>query len=209
MGFARRNASSVKPVLSLNDLMLFVSWFKLQQPFRRFNTCETLMTKAVRGTFMSSTAYSGGSAGLSESSDEELSGSNASRGPFGGFGGFGGLGGGSTLSGGAAALATGACGCCCGGASVVPLFPPDGRRGAALSEEPLVDSRLPEIPCPVAAVSPRNRDRGPPIAPGPVRLAFSSFSGGAQSFFSFHPELTKSSDMGLSAGGCLGANAGV
>merc|ERR1740121_1906599 len=93
IGFPRRNCSNVTPVFSLKDFKLFVSWFKLQQPLSRFSTCETLITIAVRGTFMSSTAYSGGKAGLSDSSEEELSGSNTSSGPFGDRGGFGGFGG--------------------------------------------------------------------------------------------------------------------
>mmetsp|Transcript_101170 Transcript_101170/g.286713 ORF Transcript_101170/g.286713 Transcript_101170/m.286713 type:complete len:255 (-) Transcript_101170:568-1332(-) len=186
--------------------MLLVSWFRLQQPFRRLRTCETLMTKAVRGTFMSSTAYSGGKSGPSDSSDEELSGSRASNGPLGTFGAFGGFGG--SGGGGATTSAT------LDADDRVCSAPPSSKRSPRPVRRPassplltslrLPDSSVPDMPCPTA--SPLNRDRGPP---GPWFRAFSSPSGGAHSFFSFQPEFAKSSDMGRSAGGSLGPNAGV
>mmetsp|Transcript_62923 Transcript_62923/g.177468 ORF Transcript_62923/g.177468 Transcript_62923/m.177468 type:complete len:230 (-) Transcript_62923:39-728(-) len=221
IGFALRKASRDTPVFWLKCLMLFVSWFRLQQPLRRFRTWETLMTKAVRGTFMSSTAYSGGSASPSDSSEDEVSGSRASSGSLRVFGGFAGF------TGGSGWLPSSPGPCCLGARGAPAAAPPlPGSPSNFLPWPPWPSSlRRPSVwspallppgspttsaswPCPaVVAPCARSRERGPlPLAAGGCS---STAGGGAQSFFSFQPDFAKSSEIGRSGGGVRGAKAGV
>mmetsp|Transcript_113594 Transcript_113594/g.253426 ORF Transcript_113594/g.253426 Transcript_113594/m.253426 type:complete len:200 (-) Transcript_113594:64-663(-) len=199
MGFALRNASKVTPVFSLKDLMLFMSWFKLQHPFSRFKTWETLITRAVRGTFMSRTAYSGGMASPSDSPSESVSGSKASSDPLvclAGLGGLDGLLGDSTTGTCATALLPPLRG------PPVPMGPCWGERGGVrvATAVPMVSASVSATPRAPAA----SLERGPAEAPS-VGLA----GAGDQSFLSFQPEFTKSSDIGGLEAGALRAKVEV
>jgi len=137
------------------------------------------MTKAVRGTVMSKTAYSAGKVEPSvDSSDEELSGSKTSNGPFGilDFLVFGGLDG-----------------------SLPPAPGPSSRKSsfascASLSAPAPKPADMPLMPfC-----------KGEP-GPG-FRASFCPADGGAHNFLSAQPEFTKASVIGrLAAGGGRGA----
>lgn len=208
LGFARKNCSNVTPVFSLKALSVLASWFKLQQPLRRLSTWDTLITSAVRGTFKSSTAYSGGMAPEAPSdSSELLSGSSTSKGFRGARGGFGGRG--SEVGAGAASAALApapASGPTAAGGSVPQAAAARGtsRCGA----EPAAAALLWQLPAagPLAAAAASGRPAWLQLAALLTgRVVRSSGSGcGVHNFFSFQPEFAKPSVISRGLGVNLG-----